>query len=98
MIVLVAAFAPMDPEIEAEARRNHTERFLPALASQPGFVAGYWVAAADGHWESITVWESAEALERGRVAANAVPLLPGQDPAKIPSPERFETFTVIARA
>jgi heme-degrading monooxygenase HmoA len=95
VIVRVATFAPMTPEVEAEARRNMVERFKPALAAQPGLLAAYWTTAEDGHWVSITTWESAEALERGSAAANATPLLPGQDPEKIPSPARMELLAVM---
>ena len=95
MIVRVATFAPMTPEVEAEARRNMRERFKPALASQPGLIAAYWTSAKDGHWVSITTWESEEAMERGGATANATQLLPGQDPEKIPSPERMEVLTVM---
>ena len=94
MIVRVASFAPMTPDVEAEARQNLVERFKPALAAQRGLIAGYWAEAEDGHVVAITVWESHEALERGSAAANAVPLLPGQDPTKIPSPARTEILTV----
>jgi hypothetical protein len=95
MIVRVATFAPMTPAVEAEARRNMVERFKPALAAQPGLLAAYWTRAEDGHWVSITAWESRGAMERGSVAANAVPLLPGQDPEKIPSPEGMEVLNVM---
>ena len=98
MIVRIATFAPATPEVEAEARRNLLERFMPALTSQPGFVAGYWATAEDGRLMSITVWESEEALQRGGEAANATPLLPGQNQENIPSPERVETLTVVAHA
>jgi hypothetical protein len=47
---------------------------------------------------SISVWESQEAMVRGGAAANATPLLPGQDPEKIPAPARVETFTVFEQA
>ena len=85
-----------DPRCRAEALRNLTERFRPALVAQPGFVAGYWAEAEDGRMVSITVWESEAAAERGgrRLATP----LPGQDPAKIPSPDRVETLTVVTSA
>ena len=54
--------------------------------AQEGFVAGYWVANEDGTWVSFSVWSNMEAHERGGQRANATPLLPGQDPAKIPAP------------
>ncbi len=103
MIVRLATFASPPPDVRAEALRNLTERFQPALVTQPGFVAGYWAEAADGRMFSTTVWESeaaaergGAAAERGGAAANATPLLPGQDSAKIPSPDRVETLTVVA--
>ncbi len=98
MIVRIASFAPWTPEIEAEVHRNLIERFKPALVAEPGFITAYWGVAEDGHAVSISVWENPEALVRGGAAANATPLLPGQDPEKIPSPERVETFTVFERA
>jgi heme-degrading monooxygenase HmoA len=97
MIVRLATFASPPPDVRAEALRNLTERFQPALVAQPGFVAGYWAEAEDGRMFSITVWESEAAAERGE-AANATPLLPGQDSAKIPSPDRVETLTVVTSA
>ena len=98
MIVRLATFASPTPDVRAEALRNLTERFQPALVAQPGFVAGYWAEAEDGRMVSITVWESEAAAERGGRRANATPLLPGQDPAKIPSPDRVETLTVVTSA
>ena len=98
MIVRLATFASPPPDVRAEALRNLTERFQPALVAQPGFVAGYWAEAEDGRMVSITVGESEAAAERGGAAANATPLLPGQDPAKIPSPDRVETLTVVTSA
>jgi hypothetical protein len=95
VIVRLATFAPMTADVETEARRNMRERFKAALAAQPGLLAAYWTTAEDGHWVSITAWESREAMERGSIAANAVPLLPGQDPAKIPSPARMEVLSVM---
>ena len=98
MILRLAEFAPPPPEVREAAVRNLMERFKPALARQPGFVAGYWAGAEDGRLVSITVWESEEASRRGGAAANATPLLPGQDPTLIPSPERVETLTVLTSA
>jgi hypothetical protein len=98
MIVRIATFASWMPEIESEVRRNLIERFKPALIAQPGFIAAYWATAEDGHAVSISVWESQEAMVRGGAAANATPLLPGQDPENIPAPARVETFTVFEQA
>ena len=43
MIARIATFVPMTADIEIEARRNLLERFQPALQSQPGLVAAYWL-------------------------------------------------------
>ncbi len=94
MIARIATFSPMTADLEAEARRNLLERLQPALQAQPGLVAGYWVVGENGTWKSITIWESVEAMERGGAQAKATPLLPGQDAAKIPSPERVELCIV----
>lgn len=98
MIAFIGTFNPMAPDIEAESRRNLLERFLPALKEQAGFIGGYWLVADDGRQLSITIWENEEALRRGATRANAEPLLPGQDPSKIPSPDQLETFEVYANA
>jgi hypothetical protein len=37
-------------------------------------------------------------VERGGERANATPLLPGQDPNKIPSPTTVQSFPVVAYA
>lgn len=96
MIARIGTFNPMAPDVAAESRRNLLERFLPALQAQEGFVAGYWLAAPDGRQLSITIWESEEALREGARRANAVPLLLGQDPAKIAAADVDETFDVVA--
>lgn len=95
MIALLSRFAALTPEIEADVRRNLQERFLPALQRQPGFISGYWGKGDDGNPVGITIWESREAAETGSRAANATPLLPGQDPAKLPSPVRTELVEIV---
>jgi len=98
MIARIATFPTLPPDISAEVRRNVLERFMPAIRAQDGFVAGYWLADADGTWISFTVWESEAAMVRGGERANATPLLPGQDANKIPSPTMMQTFPVVAYA
>lgn len=96
MIARLGVFDPMPKDVHAEYRRNLLERFKPALEVQDGFIAGYWLQAPDGRELSFTVWESDAALATGAQRANAMPLLPGQDASKIPSPSVVETFEVIA--
>lgn len=98
MIARIGTFQGLGAEAAAESQRNLVERFLPALRVQAGFVLGVWLQGDDGKLLSITVWESEEALVMGAQRANATPLLPGQDPTKIPSPDTVEQFDVIAYA
>jgi hypothetical protein len=98
MIARIATFPSLPPEISAEVRRNVLDRFMPAIRVQDGFVAGYWLADEDGTWISFSVWESEADMERAGQRANATPLLPGQDPNKIPSPATVHIFPVVAYA
>ncbi len=98
MIARIGTFRGLGPAERAASEDNLRRRFLPALRAQPGFVAGYWLAGADGTLRSITIWQSEEAMRLGAERANAVPLLPGQDPAAIPSPSEVETFLVTDHA
>jgi len=98
MIARIATFLTLPPDVSAEVHRNVLDRFMPALRAQDGFVAGYWLADAAETWISFTVWESEALAQRGGERANATPLLPGQDPNKIPSPTTVQTFPVVAYA
>ena len=96
MIARIATFPTLPADVSAEVHRNVMDRFMPALRAQDGFVAGYWLADAAETWISFTVWESEALAQRGGERANATPLLPGQDPNKIPSPATVQTFPVVA--
>ncbi len=96
MIARIGRFEGLSAEAVAESQHNLQERFMPALKAQAGFVLGLWLEDEDGTLLSITVWESAEAMAAGAQQANATPLLPGQDPKKIPSPDFVEYFKVSA--
>jgi hypothetical protein len=98
VIARIATFPTLSEDVCVEVRRNVLERFMPAVRVQEGFVAGYWLANADGTWISFTIWESEAAAQRGGERANATPLLPGQNPNKIPSPASVQTFPVVASA
>ena len=98
MIARIGTFLNLTPEAAEVSRHNLLERFLPALKAQEGFVGGFWLNGEDGRHLSITVWESEEAMRLGAAQANATPLLPGQDPAKIPGPDSSEFCEVVAVA
>ena len=86
----------MTPEEDAETRRNLFERFIAALQEQEGLVFATWAVAEDGTWRSITGWQDEATMQAGAQKANAVPLLPGQDASRIPSPATVEIFHVVA--
>jgi hypothetical protein len=95
MILRVAWFDPMAPEVEAEMLNNLRVRFRAALQAQPGYVSAYWGRAANGSWISASLWESRDAVEEAGNRANAVPLVPGQRAELIPSPNSVEVYEVI---
>jgi quinol monooxygenase YgiN len=98
MVIRIGLFGPLSPEEATASRRNLLERFLPALKSQSGFVAGYWGESPDGRWISISVWENEQAMEQGAAHANTTPLLPEQNRTQIVSPQTVELFAVWAAA
>lgn len=96
LIARVAFFDRPSPEATAASEDNLHRRFLPAIASQAGFVSGLWCKDADGNALSITVWESVEALRDGGGRANATPLLAGQRADRIAGPDRVQMYDVTA--
>lgn len=96
MIARIAFFDHLSPELAATSEDNLRRRFLPAIASQPGYVSGLWCKDPEGNALSISVWESEEALRDGGARANATPLLPGQQADQIASPDRVQIYEVTA--
>ncbi|HEY4865589.1 MAG TPA: antibiotic biosynthesis monooxygenase [Candidatus Dormibacteraeota bacterium] len=95
MILRVAWFEPMAPEVEAEMLNNLRVRFRAALQAQPGYVSAYWGRAENGSWVSTSLWESRETVEEAGKRANEVPLVAGQRAELIPSPTSMEVYEVI---
>jgi hypothetical protein len=83
-------FRRPDPGAGGGERRNLRERFKPAISSQEGFIAAYWLRQPGGRAISFSIWESEDHLRAGGTRANAVPLLPGQNAELIASPDRAE--------
>ena len=95
MIARVAYFENLTEAQKLTQEDNYQRRFKAALTAQPGLIAVHHLAAADGTRVSISIWESEEACRTGGERANAVPLLPGQVGADIPSPSRAEFMQVL---
>ncbi|WP_410871501.1 hypothetical protein [Nocardia sp. A7] len=74
------------------ARAN---RINPAVAEVPGLLDYYELRRADGSGMVIGIAETEEALHAVRAAVLATELLPGEDPALLPGPDRVENIPVL---
>ena len=100
MIVRVAHFRFPDEEHRAAAQLNGSQRVWPALASQPGAHAIYFGRSAELEGYSISLWEDRETGEAAAAFMNSRPLLPGQTPDMLPTPDAvafYETVSVLER-
>lgn len=89
---------PRSPELIAAADRASLERIAPAMAADPRtrdqLVANYVLRQADGAEVVITLVKSEEALRLGQELVMGTELLPGEDPALLPGPDRIEIYRV----
>jgi hypothetical protein len=94
---LVAYFdGPRLPELAAAAERAWRERLWPAIRDVDGRVASYVLQEADLGTMVVHLGTSLETLETVGRAAWATELLPGEDPALLPGPDRIELHHVTA--
>ncbi|GAD83071.1 hypothetical protein [Nocardia asteroides] len=70
-------------------------RIAPALATVPGLLDYYELRRPDGSGVVIGFGESEAALDAVRAAILATELLPGEDPALLPGPDRVEIYPVL---
>ncbi len=71
-------------------------RVAPAGRKMNGYQGAFWLQdPATGKVVSISFWESEEALKSNGAGLKGVPLVPGQDPSKIPSPDAVEFYEVV---
>lgn len=95
MIARISTSPPVnDPAVSRARLENAQRRIKPALAEQPGFRIALWLRKPDGTVHSITVFDSEAELGAAAVAVNAVPMLPGQDPADMAGPDSGQTVEV----
>jgi heme-degrading monooxygenase HmoA len=94
MIARVATFRFPTVRHRAEAERNGSERVGPALAAQPGFRAIYYGRTAELEAISISVFDSAELATAAGETMNAQPLLAGQTPELLPTPDSVAFYAV----
>ena len=98
MIARIGYFGHLTPEQEAASLDNLRRRFKPAISSQEGYIAGYWLRRPDGRLISLSIWQSEDHLRAGGTRAQAVPLLPGQVAELIPHAELEEICQVVDQA
>ena len=96
---LVYFDGPRSVELVAAIDRANVERIGPAIMADPWLkdelVANYALRRPDGGEVNVTIVKSEEALRRGQQVVMSTELLPGEDPALLPGPDRIEIYEVV---
>jgi len=85
---------PRAPEQAAAADRAGRQRIWPAISGLSGLVGAYVLHGRDFGALIITLATSVETLDAAERAAMSTELLPGEDPALLPGPDRIEIHHV----
>jgi hypothetical protein len=85
---------PSTPELAEAADVAGRLRIWPAVRGISGLVGVYVLRARDLGRVVITVATSVETLEAGQRALLSTELMPGEDPALLPGPDRIEIHHV----
>jgi hypothetical protein len=90
---------PRSSELVAAAERAGRERITPALLADPQTVADhiatYVLRQPNGGEIVVVVTRTEEALDRAGEIIMSTELLPGEDRALLPGPDRVERYSVI---
>jgi hypothetical protein len=90
---------PLSDARVAAGRRAHADRLRPALRDLPGLVRTISLWHADERKVAVvSLATSLDHLEAGGRAVNSTELLPGEDPALLPGPDRVDIHRVAACA
>src|SRR6266550_3553027 len=95
MIARVAQFRFPDLQHREEAERNGTVRVGPSLARQPGFQAIYYGRTGELEAVSISLFEDRESADTAAITMNTQPLLDGQVPEMLPTPDVVTFYEVV---
>jgi hypothetical protein len=87
---------PRTPEQLAADDFAARERILPALSKLGHPVRLYLLRRHDGSEIVVLIADSEQALLDAQKAIMSTGLLPGEDPALLPGPDRIELYPVIA--
>jgi hypothetical protein len=85
---------PRTPEQVAAADFGGRARIWPAIRDLSGLVSVYLLRGHDLGWIVVTFTTSLHTLEAAQRAVMAAQLLPGEDRALLPGPDRIEIYTV----
>jgi hypothetical protein len=85
---------PRAPEQAAAADRAGRQRIWPAISGLSGLVGAYVLRGRDLGAVIITLTTSVETLDAAEHAAMSTELMPGEDPALLPGPDRIEIHHV----
>ncbi len=89
---------PRSPELVAAGRRAGTERIDPLMAAHPDIeddlVARYVLTQPDGGSAILVITGTEASLDKAIELIMTSELLPGEDPALLPGPDRVERYVV----
>lgn len=90
---------PRAPELDAAAERAGIERITPAILADPptaaDLVCTYVLRHPDGGQTVLIVANTTQTLDRIHEIVMDTDLLPGEDPALLPDPDRVVRLTVV---
>ena len=86
---------PRTPEQLAAADFAGRERILPAISRLGHSLRVYLLRRHDGSEIVMVIADSEQALLDAQKAIMGTGLLPGEDPALLPGPDRIELYPVI---
>jgi hypothetical protein len=90
---------PRSPELVSAGDRAGRDRIGPALENDPQLrdelVSVMVLRKPDGAQVIVIVTRSEQGLTRHRQVVREAKLLPGEDPALLPGPDRIETYQVV---
>jgi hypothetical protein len=91
-------YGPRSAELLAAADRASEERLGPIMMAHPRvreeFVGMLSLRRPDGEQLTVLVMRTAEGLDLVRELVMSSELLPGEDPALLPGPDRVDVYTV----
>ncbi len=90
---------PRSPELIAAADRAGRERIEPAILARSDLrddlVAVYVLRRPDGGEITLVIVQDEDTLDKAVEVVLATELLPGEDPALLPGPDRLERYEVV---